>query len=72
MSEMEDTKEMEMVAKGDYQFPYNLNNLFKMDYSFEVLKLSIEYLAKEQRLLKDRMSVMENREPEQVTREIVK
>ena len=72
MSEMEETKEMEMVAKGDYQFPYNLNNLFKMDYSFEVLKLSIEYLAKEQRLLKDRMSVMENREPEQVTREIVK
>ena len=69
---MEETKEMEMVAKGDYQFPYNLNNLFKMDYSFEVLKLSIEYLAKEQRLLKDRMSVMENREPEQVTREIVK
>lgn len=29
-------------------FPYDLNNLFSLTYSFDVLKQSIEYLAKTQ------------------------
>jgi len=29
-------------------FPFDLNNLFNLSYSFDVLKQSIEYLAKTQ------------------------
>lgn len=28
------------------EFPYDLNNLFNLSYSFEVLKQSIDFLAK--------------------------
>lgn len=28
------------------EFPFDLNNLFNLSYSFEVLKQSIEFLAK--------------------------
>ena len=30
------------------EFPYDLNNLFNLTYSFEVLKQSIDFLAKNQ------------------------
>lgn len=31
-----------------FDFPFDLNNLFSMQYSFDILKQSIEYLAKMQ------------------------
>lgn len=34
--------EVELVM----EFPYDLNNLFNLSYSFEILKQSIEFLAK--------------------------
>ena len=48
MSEIEDSKEIELKMQEDLKvdFPYNLNNLFSLTYSFETLKKSIEYLAK--------------------------
>jgi hypothetical protein len=36
--------EVEVVG----EFPFDLNNLFSLSYSFEVLKQSIEFLAKHQ------------------------
>jgi hypothetical protein len=53
MSEMpvpleEEVKQAEIFKSEEMkiEFPYNLNNLFNMNYSFETLKKSIEYLAK--------------------------
>lgn len=47
----EETKQMEVMKSQDIQekldFPYNLNNLFNLTYSFETLKKSIEYLARQ-------------------------
>ena len=43
---LEDSKEMEITEELKFEFPYNLNNLFNLNYSFETLKKSIEYLAK--------------------------
>lgn len=46
----EETKQMGMKSNDleemKVDFPYNLNNLFNLNYSFETLKKSIEYLAK--------------------------
>jgi hypothetical protein len=49
----EETKVMEVtksqsqdIVEGKLDFPYNLNNLFNLNYSFETLKKSIEYLAR--------------------------
>ena len=36
----------EEKVKSD--FPFDLNNLFSMQYSFDQLKMAIEYLAKQQ------------------------
>ena len=36
----------EEKVKAD--FPFDLNNLFSMQYSFDQLKIAIEYLAKQQ------------------------
>ena len=48
----EEEKQMEMEVLKTEQikldFPYNLNNLFNLTYSFDTLKKSIEYLAKQQ------------------------
>ena len=30
------------------EFPYDLNNLFQLSYSFDILKQSIEYIARQQ------------------------
>ena len=42
------------------EFPFDLNNLFNMQYSFDQLKMAIEYLAKnqsdQQTLLNDLLS----------------
>ena len=43
MEEVEILKSEELKV----EFPYNLNNLFNMNYSFDTLKKSIEYLAKQ-------------------------
>lgn len=45
----EETKTMEVMKSEDMKidFPYNLNNLFNLNYSFDTLKKSIEYLAKQ-------------------------
>lgn len=34
--------------KTTVDFPFDLNNLFSMQYSFDQLKMAIEYLAKQQ------------------------
>lgn len=33
-------------AKLEFKFPFDLNNLFSMQYSFDTLKEAIEFLAK--------------------------
>jgi hypothetical protein len=33
--------------KLDSEFPFDLNNLFSMQYSFDTLKAAIEFLAKQ-------------------------
>ena len=35
-------------AKTILDFPFDLNNLFSMQYSFDQLKMAIEYLARQQ------------------------
>lgn len=54
----EETKQMEVMKTHTSQlvtekldFPFNLNNLFDLNYSFETLKKSIEYLARQQMLM---------------------
>ena len=44
----EEVKQAEVMKSEEvkFDFPYNLNNLFNMNYSFDTLKKSIEYLAK--------------------------
>ena len=34
------------VTHVDIEFPFDLNNLFSMQYSFDTLKAAIEFLAK--------------------------
>jgi len=34
------------VTQVDIEFPFDLNNLFSMQYSFDTLKAAIEFLAK--------------------------
>lgn len=45
----EEAKVAEVLKSEEMKvdFPYNLNNLFNLNYSFETLKKSIEYLAKQ-------------------------
>ena len=35
-------------SKAILDFPFDLNNLFSMQYSFDQLKMAIEYLARQQ------------------------
>ena len=35
-------------TKAIVDFPFDLNNLFSMQYSFDQLKMAIEYLARQQ------------------------
>lgn len=55
-------------SKND--FPFDLNNLFNMQYSFDQLKMAIEYLAKQQsdqqRLLNDLLNADPNTLPFEV------
>lgn len=48
----EDYKQMtytEVTEKKKSDFPFDLNNLCNFQYSFDVLKNAIEYLAQQQR-----------------------
>ena len=40
--------ELKTEFKQTVDFPFDLNNLFSMQYSFDQLKMAIEYLAKQQ------------------------
>ena len=40
--------DLKTEAKTVVDFPFDLNNLFSMQYSFDQLKMAIEYLAKQQ------------------------
>ena len=44
----EEEKQMEVLKSETIKvdFPYNLNTLFNLNYSFDTLKKSIEYLAR--------------------------
>ena len=41
-------EEKEQLAKLNFDFPFDLNNLFSLQYSFDTLKQAIEFLAKQQ------------------------
>ena len=38
--------ETSVNEKGKLDFPFDLNNLFSLQYSFDQLKAAIEYLAR--------------------------
>ena len=40
------TLHVENEAKLKMDFPFDLNNLFNMNYSFDILKQAIEFMAK--------------------------
>lgn len=44
-------------------FPFDLNNLFSMQYSFDQLKAAIEYLARQQGEHQSLINVLLEREP---------
>lgn len=41
-------KQVKEPKQAPLNFPYDLNNLCSLQYSFDTLKLSIEYLARQQ------------------------
>ena len=49
----------------NFDFPFDLNNLFSMQYSFDTLKKAIEYLAKQQSLMAKKIKDLEEK-PEPV------
>ena len=55
--------------KGIVDFPFDLNNLFSMQYSFDQLKMAIEYLANQQGNHQTLINELMAREPEKVVTE---
>ena len=55
--------------KGIVDFPFDLNNLFSMQYSFDQLKMAIEYLANQQGHHQTLINELMAREPEKVVTE---
>ena len=49
------------------EFPFDLNNLFNMSYSFDVLKQAIEYLAKQSVTMQDDIDALKNVKPKTPT-----
>ena len=41
-------------------FPYDLNNLFNLQYSFDTIKEAIEYLAKQQAKMGNKMNALDS------------
>lgn len=55
--------------------PFDLNNLFNLQYSFDQLKEVIEWLAKQQAEMKDKIAALESAGPlekEVIVKEIIK
>lgn len=49
-----------------FEFPFDLNNLFSMSYSFDVLQQAIEFLARQQGTMHDDIEKLKNAEPADV------
>ena len=43
-----DTARLQEGKNAKHNFPFDMDNLFNMKYSFDQLKMAIEYLAKQQ------------------------
>jgi len=41
-----DTAKLQEGKDSKHKFPFDMDNLFNMKYSFDQLKMAIEYLAK--------------------------
>ena len=50
------------VYKVNADFPFDLNNLFSLNYSFETLKQAIEFLAKQQRNLANQVNYLSEKD----------
>ena len=59
-------------TKANLDLPFDLNNLFNMSYSFDVLKEAIEFLAKQQAEMNARLTAQEAKAPEYVPITLVK
>ena len=57
--------------KTKADFPFDLNNLFNMSYSFDQLKAAIEYLANQQNVQQSLINDLLNREPGKETFKII-
>ena len=55
--------ETSVNEKGKLDFPFDLNNLFSLQYSFDQLKAAIEYLARQQGEHQRLINELLNREP---------
>ena len=48
-------------SKPKLDFPFDLNNLFSLQYSFDTLKAAIEWLAEKHTKFDDRLTALEDR-----------
>lgn len=53
------------------KFPFDMNNLFNMQYSFDQLKLAIEYLAKQQSDQQQLLNELLSRDPSKLPFEVL-
>ena len=60
-----------MGEKGKVDFPFDLNNLFNMSYSFDQLKAAIEYLANQQNVQQHLINDLLNRDPSKETFKVI-
>lgn len=49
------------ASKPKLDFPFDLNNLFSLQYSFDTLKSAIEWLADKHHTLDERIDALEQR-----------
>ena len=54
--------------KSKLDFPFDLNNLFNMQYSFDQLKAAIEYLARQQGNQQILINELLNRDPAEIVK----
>ena len=57
--------------KSKIDFPFDLNNLFNMNYSFDQLKAAIEYLANQQNVQQTLINDLLNRDPMKETFKVI-
>ena len=58
--ESQKSKESLNYDKMSFNFPFDLNNLFSLQYSFDTLKKAIEFLAKQQSLMARKIQDLES------------